>query len=467
MPPRVELGQTAQPTGEALKAQLVEVSVNRSLDALYGVTKSPLALAASEVTVGPYNGELKSNKVTQFLSDPNQVIIVACGRNEAARGNLEANLAYIESCTSGNVIYVDANSTDHSTELAQSLGVDTYIRKEVLSSYVDLEALAQVLAVPVEVLEGEDVPGQPPLRKGIDVLVARMILWQLRKQGNAPKNVIYTDTDLKSIPGGPLERYLVELAEVENEQAKKNGTKLQDEDPYRKVYKPLQLAALGAIDLANKRADGYSQIGVFTGSENRNNEPIFALGNMVKVHANSPLVGEKGREIAQALSVASDLIVHPLTGELLVSTDSELDAMGATGQCVEIARIISLAAEQHQKLGTSNPEKLKEQLPLVGNARRGEQQRIDEPQIDAKEWWMIAGVIPQFWEAATAYMMHVGKFPQEFSKEDYINLNKWLSTINTASRLNNQTQTREVDEFPMERAIPSVKQLHDWGILKI
>lgn len=466
MPPITE--REPQLTGEALKTKLIPVSEARSQDALHGVKQSPLGIAAHEVTVGPYNGELKSSRVAQFLSDPNQVIIVACGRNEAARGNLEANLAYIQRSTaeSGNVIYVDANSTDHSAELAQSLGVDTYVRKDVLSQFVDLKALARVLAVPVEALEGEDVPGQPPLRKGIDVLVARVILWQLKQQEIAPKNVIYTDTDLKSIPGGSLEQQLIGQAEVENQLAQQKGETLPDDHIDRKVYRPLQLAVMGVFDLASKRQDENTPV-VFTGSENRNNETIFALANIVRVHANSPFIGERGKQIAHALAITLDPIVHPLTGELIISTESELDVMGATGQCVEIARHISLAQQQHNKLGNLSPKNLQEMLPLVGNARRGPQQRMDESQSHEKEWWMIVGVIPMFWEVVTHYMMQKGKYPQEFTQEDYIALNTWLSDNNTASRLNNDSQTKEVDEFPMERAIPSVQQLHDWGILKI
>ncbi|OGH43460.1 MAG: hypothetical protein A3J14_01375 [Candidatus Levybacteria bacterium RIFCSPLOWO2_02_FULL_37_18] len=456
-------------TGEALKAQLVQVSPERSRDALYGVIESPLATAVQEVTVGPYNGELNGQDVKNFLSSPSEVLVVGCGRNEAQNGNLAPNLAYMQESTNGagNVLFVDANSTDNSVDTARAMGVDVLRRGDVLTEVVDRRALAEILAIPPEVLEGKEITRQPPLRKGIDVLIARILLLQAKKAGLAPKHVLFSDTDLKSIPGGSLQKYLIGMAQVENKTADEKGTQLKDPTEDRKVYRPLQLVARAAIDLNKKRRDGREQQGIFTGSENRNNESIFVFGNMAEVDSVSPFLNERQREIALALSVTPDLIVHPLTGELIIATDSELRAMGATGQCVEIARIISLAGEQHTTLGSSDPQFLKDVLPLVGNVRRGEQQRIDEPQTDAKEWWMIGEVIPKFWRATTEYMIQTGKFSHEFSMEDYTRLNRWLRDSRRGSRLNNQTQTREIDEFPMERAIPSVQQLDEAGLLKI
>lgn len=453
--PGIGLGvpQVESPTGEDLKRSLVTVDPARSKDALHSVTESPYSRFAAEATVGPYNGELKEKPVLDFLSNPKQVIVVGCGRNEAARGNLGPNLSYMQEATggAGNILYVDANSTDSSINIARERGVHTLRRGDIFPDVVDKKKLAEILALPNEVLDSADMPGQTPLRKGIDIHIARIALMQAFVKGKFPEYILYSDTDLKSIPGGPAEERLKQI------------------DP-EQVYRPLELAAQGTIELNSRRRARQhpdNQWAVFTGSENRNNETIFGIANMLAADAASPFLDEEQSKIADALRVLPGIIVHPLTGELIVSTKMELDAMGATGQCVEIARILSLAGKQHEALGTTDPDRLKDMLSFIGNVRRGKQQRIDEPQIDEKEWWMIGGVIPQFFRVVTDYSIQARKFPHQFTLEDYIKINTWLARINNSSRLNNKTQTREVDHYPMERAIPPVSLLYKEGVLKI
>lgn len=449
----LKVPQAESPTGEDLKRSLVAVDPTRSRDALHGVEESPYSRFAAEATVGPYNGELKEKPVRDFLSDPEQVIVIGCGRNEAARGNLGPNLSYMHQATNGagNVLYIDANSTDRSVIIAREKGVHTLRRGDVFPDVVDKQRLAEILSLPPEVLDGKDIPGQTPLRKGIDIHIARIALMQASLRGKAPEYMLYSDTDLKSIPGGPAEERLKQI------------------DP-EQVYKPLELVAQGTIELNSRRRTRQhpdNQWAVFTGSENRNNETIFGIANMLAADATSPFLDEGQSKIADALRVLPGIIVHPLTGELIVSTKMELDAMGATGQCVEIARILSLAGKQHEVLGTTDPDRLKDMLSLIGNVRRGKQQRIDEPQMDEKEWWMIGGVIPQFFKVVTDYSIQARKFPHQFILEDYVRINRWLARINNSSRLNNKTQTREVDHYPMERAVPPVSLLHKEGVLKI
>lgn len=455
--PRPSMGlrvtKVEPPTGEDLKRSLVTVDPLRSKDALHGVFESPYSRFAAEATVGPYNGELSEKPVRDFLSDPRQVIVIGCGRNEAVRGNLGPNLSYMQEATAGagNVLYIDANSTDNSIGVARERGVHTLRRGDVFPDVVDKQRLAEILVLPPEVLDGKDIPGQTPLRKGVDIHIARIALMQAFLRGKFPEYMLYSDTDLKSIPGGPAEERLRQI------------------DPGQ-VYRPLELAAQGTIALNSRRRKDQNpdnQWAVFTGSENRNNETIFGIGNILAVDATSPFFDKGQAEIADALRVIPGIIVHPLTGELIVSTKMELDAMGATGQCVEIARILSLAGKQHEAFGTSDPHQLKDKLAFVGNVRRGRQQRIDEPQIDEKEWWMIGGVIPQFFKVVTDYAINTRKLPHQFDLEDYTRINRWLSKITNSSRLNNKTQTREIDHYPMERAIPPVSLLQKEGILKI
>lgn len=435
---------------EALKTQLIETDPGRSRDALVGVGLSRYQTFAERATVGPFhNGQLDSKTNIDFLSNPKQVLVVGCGRNEHQRGNLIPTLRYSLESTNraGNLLYVDANSTDGSIDTALSMGVHALRRENVLSNVLtDKKTLAEILAIDERVLNGKDVPGNPPLRKGIDVMVARIALLQMHLEGKAPRYVSYIDTDLKSIPGGSV------------------ATRLQSPD---QVYYPLQLIAAGVNELNSSFGDKESVWGVYTGSEKRNNEPIFAIYNTFNVDANDPFLSERQRGIAKGLYLFPSIIVHPLTGELLVSTSVELSSMGATGQAIESARTLSLAGGLLKAYGTTQPEILEQANPLVGNVRRGTQQRIDEPQLDEKEWWMINGVLPTFIRTVGNYAIKTSKLPHEFDLGDYARINRWLKNLTDSSQLDNNRQTRKFDHYPMERAIPPVQLLYKEGLLKV
>lgn len=435
---------------EALKAQLVEPYRPRSKDALVGVELSPYQAFAEHATVGPFhNGQLDSKSNSAFLSDPKQVLVIGCGRNEHQRGNLIPILRYSLKSTNmaGNVLYVDANSTDGSIGAALSMGVHALRRENVLSdALTDKKTLAEILAIDERVLNGKDIPGNPPLRKGIDIMVARIALLQMHLEGKAPRYVSYIDTDLKSIPGGSV------------------TTRLQSPD---QIYYPLQLIAAGAIELNSSFGNEESVWGVYTGSEKRNNEPIFAIYNTFNVDAKDPFLNEQQREIAKALYLFPSTIVHPLTGELLVSTSAELSSMGATGQAIESARTLSFAGGLLKAYGTTQPEVLEKANPLVGNVRRGVQQRIDEPQLDEKEWWMINGVLPTFIRTVGNYAIKTSKLPHEFDLDDYARVNRWLKDLTDSSQLDNTRQTRRFEHYPMERGIPPVQLLYKEGLLKV
>lgn len=384
---------------EHLKSQLVQVDPSRSKDALANVATDPLQSFAERATVGPYNGELKTQEVQEFLQDPSKVIVIGAGRNEHQRGNLTANLHYALEATNGNVLYADGNSTDGSAEVAQSMGISTLRRKDVMSpDFVDMNALAEILGVQPQTLEGQETPGDPPMRKGIDLMVARMGLLGLLTEGQLPKYALYTDTDLKSIPGGQVADKL---------------------DPHTQVYYPLELSAKGVLDLDKRFRNDHEAWAAFTGSENRNNEPIFATFNTFKVDEASPFLSPKQQAIARAFYVFPSTIVHPLTGELIVSSEAELASMGATGQGVESMRIMSLAGGMLDAYETASPNRLPNLNPLVGNVRRGNQQRIDEPQIPEKEWWMINTVLPQMIRTVGEYCIKAEKLPHELTLEDY------------------------------------------------
>ena len=443
---------------ELLKASLVQVDPSRSRDALQGVGSSPYQPLSDRATTGPYNSELQSAELKQYLSDPASVLVAGCGRNELRRGNLAPVLNYAVEATRnhqadsmGNVLYADGNSDDGSVEAARELGAASVSRKEILGNHIDRKSFADILGMPEDLLgwafeskEGTNSE-YPPLRKGADVLVARIEILKMALEGRLPKHVTYIDTDLKSIPGGAV----------------------ADKLSHEQVYRPIELMGQAVRDLGQYHEEGSDPWAVFTGSENRNNEPIFAAFNMIGARAASGRLSERQREIARALSIFPGVLVHPLTGELTVKAEEELYAMNATGQAVEVARILSLAGRQYELYGTTDAEQLASAKPLVGNVRRGTQMRIDEPQIDDKEWWMILGVLPPFIAAVADYAIDTSKLPHEFTLDDYANLNQDLSRINNMPRLHNPSQTRVFDHFPMERAIPPVALLHKEGIIKV
>lgn len=437
---------------EALKAQLAVVDTARSGDALVGVIPSPYQAFADKSTVGPYNPHLfpshTKSRVKDMLKDPSQVMVVTCGRDEHGRGNLGPILNYvIERAGDRNVLYVDADSTDHSVAAARDSGVATVVRREMLPDIVNRKQLAEVLAIHPATLEGKKVPGDPTLRKGIEVFLARAEALRRRiRDGYTPDYMAFIDSDLKSIPGGVVTQAL---------EAKDPGS----------IYYPLEIMAAGMLDFNAHSKRGKNHWGIFTGSPDRNNESIFALYNTYAVKAKSPFLHEDQRAIAEAFFVLPGTLVHPLSGEVMIKTSQELGAMGATGTNVETARILTLAGQQLEAFGTIDPLVLQDTHPLVGNVRRGTQQRIDEPQLYKKEFWMIAGVIPQFTVAVIDYSIQTRRLPQDFDLEDYARINDWLSRIKDMSQLNPETQTREFYRTPMERIIPPVTLLHREGLL--
>lgn len=448
-------------TEEQLKARLVQVSEARSRDAMVGVERSPLQDFAERSTVGAFDREeLLDDKVVDYLADPSKVLIVTCGRNEAQRGNLGPLLDHINESTNraGNAIYCDADSTDDSINVARSRGIEAKKRSEVVADHIDTKALADILGVPPHVIEGKPDSRYTPMRKGMDILVARIEMFRRAMEGTLPPHVFLIDSDLKSIPGGAVGDHL----------------------PPNEVYLPLHQMARAHLEYQKLQGDQLPIHGIYTSSGGRNNEPVFSTYNEFAVAATSPWTPDYGKHIALAFHTFPGSIGHILTGELSIYTGaqygmpgalnpngSELFAMGATGQCVETARTMSQAGFLAEVYDTSDPSQLIDAPILLGNVRRGEQKRIDEPQIDDKEWLMIAGQIPQFARGVGDYCIHMGKLPHELTLEDYQILNGYLGNVGSSSFMDSKSQTRQWKETPAERAIPPVALLAHAGIIKV
>jgi len=438
---------------EQLKAQMVQVSEARSRDALAGVDRSPLQDFIDRGSAGPYRAEeVYTPDVQEFLADPSQVSVITCGRNEHQRGNLAPTLEYAltSTGTNENVVYIDARSTDGSPEVARALGVQTIERNQALEDWFDTDRLAELMCLPKDALFA-DVPGYTPMRKGIDVMLARIVAYR-----NGTENDIFIDSDLKTIPGGEKAHLL---------------------GPHQ-IYHPIQNLARSYLDLNNAIPGDQTPMTVYTGSGDRNNEPIMATYNAYLADATSPFKDEEQQRIARAFYAMPGTLMHLLTGELIVSNrhfhqkngapayGSELDVMNATGQATESARTLSQAGFALKHFGDLSSESLANQYPLFGNSRRGEQLRIDEPQLDDKEWWMIAGLLPQFIRGVGDYCIATRKLPHELTIEDYPKLNCWLGNINECSYGDKITQTRVSKRSPMERAIPPISLMLEEGILR-
>lgn len=438
---------------EKLKAQIVRVSEARSKDALAGVDRSPLQDFIDRGSAGPYRREeVYIPEVQKFLADPSQVSVITCGRNEHQRGNLGPTLKYALASTGThqNVVYIDARSTDGSPDVARALGVHTIERNDALEDWFNTDRLAELMCLPKDALY-RDVPGFTPMRKGIDVMLARVVALR-----NGSENDIFIDSDLKTIPGGDKAHLL---------------------SPHQ-IYHPIQNLARSYLDLNQAIPGDQTPMTIYTGSGERNNEPIMAVYNAYLADATSPFKDEDQQRIARAFFAMPATLMHLLTGELIVSNrlhqkngapsyGSELDVMNATGQATESARTLSQAGFALKHFGNLSSEALANQYPFFGNSRRGEQLRIDEPQLDDKEWWMIAGLLPQFIRGVGDYCIAMKKLPHELAVEDYPKLNAWLANINECSYGDKVTQTRVSKRSPMERAIPPISLMIEEGILKI
>lgn len=452
---------------ELLKARIVQPNPERSIDGMAQVALSPMQDFATRSTLGPYNGELRAPDVRTFLSDPSNVIVVACGRNEEKRGNLGPSLTYHAAATSdgnggvGNVLFVDANSADKSLALAQSMeqqGVEATSRRETLSKgIVDIAEFARLLGLSEDSLqrslnEGPSSPlspGDVAFRKGMDVFAARMLQLKARIQGRLSRWSLYADTDILSTANGPKAQVIV------------------DELGESALYFPLELAARATIDAQHDPKRSNRPWAVFTGSGNRNNEPVFSAINTFHARATDDDLTEQQRAIADAFVRFSGTIVHPLTGELIIDSEVELAAMGATGQCVEAARILSLTAAQLRALNTVDPDELPLHDPQILNVRRGTQMRIDEPQDLSKEWSMIVNTIPVFVATVGNYAINKGKNPVDFDLEDFARINQRLARPTHLPRLDADTQTRVFDHIQMDRLIPPVDLLQSAGIIDV
>lgn len=327
---------------EAIKKQLLKVNFSRSKDRFRKIKKSPYQRFIEQITVGPYSHKkLGSKEVNAFLSDSNNVLAITCGRNEHIAGNLVPTLQYAQESSRGNIIYFDGDSTDDSFDVARSLGITAFRRHEILSpDYVDINRLAEILAVQQKTLEGRLSKYDPPLQKGIDVFIARIILLQMQIKRKTPKYIAYFDADLKSIPGGSISSSL---------------------SPDQ-IYYPLELLAAGMLEAKEALA-------LFTGSVNRNNESLFAIDNTFYIDATFPYHSSKQQILAHAFYFYPSLITHPLTGELIVSVETELSSIGATGHGLEVSRNLTLAGLLVDRFGTLDLEELKIPKPFIGNVR--------------------------------------------------------------------------------------------------
>lgn len=286
-------------------------------------------------------------------------------------------------------------------------------------------------------MEGHSSNEDPPLQKGLDTLAARIILLQRQSQGKTKRYVGFLDTDLKSIPGGSMASSL--------------GAE--------QIYYPLEILAAGIIELGGT-------IGLFTGSDDRNNETLFAVYNNFCIDATSPYCSDKQHRIAYAFYFFPSLIVHPATGELVTSVETELSLIGSTGMGVDVARHLSIAGLLMTTIGIPGSQEIRYPQPSIGNVRRGQQLRIDELQTPEKEWWMLTAALPQFIRTFGTYCIAAEKFPQELTIDDYLQINRWLSQINEGSQLTSGIQGKAFYQFPMERVIPPVTLLQYAGVLK-
>lgn len=423
---------------EKIKKQLLKINLSRSRDRFRKIKKSSHQRLVEQMTVGPYSHKkLRSEKVKSFLSDSDNVLVIACGRDEHIAGNLMSALQYAQKSSQGNMMYIDGSSSDGSFDVARSLGITAFRRHEILSSdHINLKWLAEVLAVQQKTLEGRSSKHDPPLQKGIDVLVARILLLQMQLKKKAPKYVIYLDVDLKSIPGGAISNKLY----------------------FNQVYYPLELLAAGMLEVKEALA-------LFTGSVNRNNESLFAVDNTFYVDATFPYYTAKQQTLARAFYFYPSLITHPLTGEILVSVEMELSSIGATGHCVEVFRNLTLAGLLASRFGVPDLAELKTLKPFMGSVRLGNQLRLDELQSPKKEWWMLIILLPQMMRTVGTYCIRNEKLPQELDLDDYVRINQWICGMNEGSQINNIRQIKEFYRFPMERVIPPVTLLHKEGIL--
>src|SRR6266496_237606 len=181
---------------EILKREMLQVQEERSLDALYGVMPSQYQPSTEMATVGPYNlANLYSSSVTSFISDPRLSSVVLCGRNELKRGNLPSVLKYVLASTGSvrNIVYADGNSTDGSAIYMEAMGITTLRRTDLLD-LLDKRRFAEVLAVSEKTIEGQDVPGEIPLRKGLEVLNVQQFFLQKYLQAKSPRYLLYIDT---------------------------------------------------------------------------------------------------------------------------------------------------------------------------------------------------------------------------------------------------------------------------------
>lgn len=444
-------------SGEELKAQLVPLDTTRSQDAMVGSSEHPMQRLVDRSTVDFFSRttssqeRLLSERTLRFLSDPAQVRIIGCGRNEHGngQGSLLNNLTYMADSTqrAGNVHFYDANSTDGSFEAAGEVpGVEVFQRQELAKRF-DAHELAAVLGLDEKVFADAHVLGNPPLRKGWDIHLARTQLLRDSQQGKAPKTVIWTDTDLHSIPGG----------------------KAEDPDGQR-TYLPIQLLGAAYTELEETYPESQPHL-ILTSSGKRNNEPIHAVFNtahaMAAEYDPHDRTNAKTRAILESIALFGGIHGHPLTGELLTSTESEIHAPGATGQLVEVVRLLWHANIQYRLHQTTDPEVLQHVSPIAADVKRGPQERIDKPQTDDKEWWMINGVLPQGYTVILRHIQQSGRFFDEWTLDDYKVVNQKLSRISYMSRYDSNEQVRRFQEYPMERLIPPVSLLAKEGILHL
>jgi len=430
---------------ELLKQQLLSVKAERCLDGFYGVSTSKYQQLADLVTVGPYEeDQLYAPAVRAFLADPQQVYVILFGRNELQHGNLPSVLQYALESTGSprNIVYVDGNSSDQSIAYAESMGITALRRSDLLDSLVR-KRLAEVLVLEQESVERQNMLGEVPLRKGAEVLnIQRFILTQ-SLQGQAPRYLLYIDADLQSIPGGPLTHQLTP----------------------QQIYHPIQQLACAILHLNAQHSEGTEHWAVYTGSGDRNNEPLFVLPNLLEVEAHSPFLDEEQQQIAHAFFLTPSHLVHPLTGEIIVRSSVELNIMGATRHGMEAGRVLCITGLQfdmQRSLGLPETS-----LPLIGNVRRGTALRLDELQTEEKDWWLVCAIRPQFTYAIVRYCIHHRKLPHQLQLDDYIQINRWLRTIQHSAILDRQTQTRIFKDSLMERVIPPILLLQQEGILKI
>lgn len=441
--------------GEDLKAAVfakIDLS-DRDMEARqHLVGDSTLNEHAKRAQIGPISLEVQlSQPVAERLMDPKKVGVVTYGRNELRRGFLGPTLQYIlESTGNGanpNLFYADGDSDDGSAEYAEKQGFKVFRRSETMKR-INADRMAEILHVHPGIFRGENIQLQPQLRKGFEDFSFRLGLWDAYLKGELPEQLMMIDSDLVAVPGGLM------------------GTEM----PYEQQYRPLQLMSAAGLFSEMETGRQPANVVIYTGSENRNNEPIMAAANTFMDDVESPFRNAEQRKVAHDLAVHMANTLHPVTGELAVNSNILMSSPGTTAWGVEPARNAYLAGVCAELNGRPDLRLVPaaEVHPYNATVRRGEQQRIDAYVADlGKEWRYCMGDAVVAFDVIGKYAVETGRPMKDWTLEDYMNVNEWLSKLTHLSRIDPATQSKVWEQRSPDRIFPPIKMLIEAGAISM